>query len=119
LGEEHPSTLTTVNDLAVTLYAQGEVARARMFQEQVLEERRRLLGGEHSDTLSTMNCLAVTLYRQGDLVGARQLQEQVVEARRRLLGEEHPSTLRAMTELARMKPRNLKHWLQLLLGHKR
>jgi hypothetical protein len=61
-----------------------------------------------------MNLLALTLYRQGDLVGAWKLQEQVLEARRRLLGKKHPSTLRAMSELARMKPRTLKHWLQFL-----
>jgi hypothetical protein len=108
-----------VNDLAATLYAQGNLARARKLQEQVLEERRSLLGEEHPDTLSTMNCLALTLYRQGDLMGGRKLQEQVLEARRRLLGEKHPSTLRAMGELARMKPRTLKHWLQRLLVQKR
>ena len=36
LGEEHPDTLTAMNNLAQTLYVQGDLARARTLQEQVL-----------------------------------------------------------------------------------
>jgi hypothetical protein len=40
----------------------------------------------------------------------------VLGTRRRLLGEEHPDTLAAKNSLARMKPRTLRHWLQLMFG---
>ena len=73
-------------------------------------------GEEHSHTLTAMNNLAATLKGLGDLVATRKLQEQVLETRRRLLGEEHPDTLTAKKNLARMKPRTLRHWLQLMLG---
>ena len=100
LGDEHPDTLTTMNNLAVTLSSQGDYEGARKLQEQVLEIRRKVLGEEHPYTLTTMNNLAGTLSDQGDYEGARKLQEQVLEIRRKVLGEEHPYTLTTMNNLA-------------------
>jgi tetratricopeptide (TPR) repeat protein len=100
LGKEHSDTLTSMNNLAQTLYAQGDLAVARTLQEQVLRARARLLGKEHPNTLTSMNNLAQTLYAQGDLAGARRLEEQVLEAMARLLGKEHPNTLTSMNNLA-------------------
>jgi Flp pilus assembly protein TadD len=47
LGDEHPDTLTTINNLALTLYAQGDWGTARALFAEVVEARRRLLGDEH------------------------------------------------------------------------
>ncbi len=70
LGAEHPDTLTTMNNLAETLSAQGDLAGARKIHEQVLEITRRILGAEHPDTsLSAWN-LVVTLTNAGDYAGA-------------------------------------------------
>jgi hypothetical protein len=44
MGKEHPDTLTSMNNLALTLYAQRDLAGARKLQEQVLEAKARLLG---------------------------------------------------------------------------
>jgi eukaryotic-like serine/threonine-protein kinase len=101
VGEEHPDTLTSMNNLASTLWDQGDLNGARQLQEKVLEVRRRTLGEEHPNTLTSMNNLASTLRDQGDLNGARQLQEKVLEVSRRTLGEEHPNTLTSMNNLAR------------------
>jgi Flp pilus assembly protein TadD len=100
LGEEHPGTLASMNNLAVTLRAQGDLLGARELLEQTLEVRRRVFGEEHADTLSCMADLASTLRAQGDLQGARELQEQTLQVERRTLGEEHPSTLTSMNNLA-------------------
>jgi len=100
LGEEHPDTLTSMNNLASTLKNQGDLSGARELQELVLAARRRILGEEHPDTLTSMNNLASTLMNQGDLYGARELQERVLAARRRIQGEEHPDTLTSMNNLA-------------------
>jgi len=54
LGSEHPNTLTSMNNLAETFRAQGDMEGARKIQEQVLEIRRRVLGAEHPDTLAAM-----------------------------------------------------------------
>ena len=100
LGEEHPDTLSRMNNLAGTLRAQGDLPGARALQEKVLEALRRVLGEAHPDTLTSMNSLAGTLRSQGDLPGARALEEKVLEVRRRVLGEEHLDTLSGMNNLA-------------------
>jgi tetratricopeptide (TPR) repeat protein len=100
LGDEHPGTLASMNNLAETLRAQGDLTGAREKQEEVLEITRRILGDEHPGTLASMNNLALTLSDQGDLTGAREKQEEVLEKRRRILGDEHPNTLTSMNNLA-------------------
>ena len=100
LGEDHPDTLTSKDNLAVTLYTLGDLPAARALHEQVLDARRRVLGKEHPDTLVSMSNLAETLYELRDFPGARVLHEQVLDARRRLLGEEHPDTLTSMGNFA-------------------
>jgi tetratricopeptide (TPR) repeat protein len=79
-------------NLADTLRAQGDLARARELYERVLGARRRNLGEDHAATLDTMHNLALTLRALGEHAGARKLQERVLAARRRVLGEEHPTT---------------------------
>jgi tetratricopeptide (TPR) repeat protein len=99
-GADHPDTLTSMNNLAGTLGAQGDRAGARALQEQVLEASRRVLIDEHPDTLISMNNLAATLLSQGNLAGARQLHEEALAAHRRVLGGDHPNTLTSMNNLA-------------------
>ena len=99
-GEEHPDALTSMNNLAVTLRNQGDLAGARALEDQALAVRRRVLGEEHPDTLTSMSNLAEALSSQGDLAGARKLQDQALAVRRRVLGEEHPDTLNSMNNLA-------------------
>jgi hypothetical protein len=99
LGEEHPNTLISIGNLALTLEAEGDLSGARALQEQVLKVSRRVLGEEHPDALTAMSNLALTLRAQGDH-RAREVQEQVLKVSRRVLGEEHPDTLAAMGNLA-------------------
>jgi len=101
LGSEHQDTLISMDNLAMTLLAEGDLSGAREKQEQVLEIARRVLGNEHPDTLTSMNNLAMTLRAQGgDPAGAREIQEQVLEIAQRVLGNEHPITLISMGNLA-------------------
>jgi tetratricopeptide (TPR) repeat protein len=99
LGEEHPGTLASTNNLASTLSLQGDLPGARALQEKALSISRRVLGEEHPYTLMSMHGLAGTLGAQGNLPAARVLQEQVLSIRRRVLGEAHPETLRSMHNL--------------------
>ena len=100
LGVEHPKTLIAMNDLALTLLAQGDLEGARKIYEQVLEISRRVLGAEHPEMLTSMNNLASTLHYQGDIKGARKIHEQVLEIRQRVLGAEHSNTVTSMGCLA-------------------
>ena len=66
LGEEHPNTLSSMNNLAHTLCSQGDLAGARKLEEAVLEARRRVLGEEHPDTQQAKQNLAVILAAMSD-----------------------------------------------------
>jgi hypothetical protein len=60
-GPEHPDTLTTKSNLALTLWNQGDYAGARDLFEQVLQASTRTLGPEHPGTLLARDNLAATL----------------------------------------------------------
>ncbi|CAE6476928.1 unnamed protein product [Rhizoctonia solani] len=100
LGEEHPDTLCSMNNLASTYSDLGRYDEAEQLQVQVLDTRKRILGEEHPDTLCSMNNLASTYSHMGQYDKAEQLQVQVLDAHKRILGEEHPVTLRSVNNLA-------------------
>jgi nucleoside phosphorylase/tetratricopeptide (TPR) repeat protein len=99
-GEEHPSTISAMNNLANTLGDQGQLDEAAKMFKEVLEKRKRILGEEHPDTISAMNNLANTLGDQGQIDEAAKMLKGVLEMRKHILGEEHPSTISAMNNLA-------------------
>ncbi|CUA71457.1 Nephrocystin-3 [Homo sapiens] [Rhizoctonia solani] len=100
LGGNHPDTLSSLNNLAMTYPGLGRYDDAEQLLVQVVDARRRLLGDEHSDTLSSMGNLASTYSRLARYDKAQQLQAQVVDAHKRLLGDEHSHTLTSMNNLA-------------------
>jgi tetratricopeptide (TPR) repeat protein len=100
LGDEHPQTVTPVNNLAVALSLRGEFAKARSLLEQAIDVRRKALGDRHIDLLTPLNNLGVVLWHEGDHRKARTIFERVVELRRQQLGETHPDTLVSMRNLA-------------------
>jgi hypothetical protein len=61
LGEDHPATLRSLNNLASTLRDQGDLAGARGLQERVLDVRRRVLGEDHPATLRSVKTLTAML----------------------------------------------------------
>ncbi|MFE6825946.1 tetratricopeptide repeat protein, partial [Streptomyces sp. NPDC057690] len=100
LGEEHPNTLVTRNNLAGAYESSGDLRRAITLYEQTLSDEVRLLGEEHPNTLVTRNNLAGAYESSGDLRRAITLYEQTLSDRVRLLGEEHPDTLVSRNDLA-------------------
>ena len=65
LGAEHPGTLCTAKNLALSLSRQGKYDEAEKMQREVLAVNERVLGAEHPDTLTTANNLALSLSDQG------------------------------------------------------
>jgi hypothetical protein len=58
LGEDHPDTLTSRNNLAVAYEAAGRVGEAIDLYEQVLAECERILGPDHPLTAIVRDNLA-------------------------------------------------------------
>ena len=79
-GEEHPDTLTTMDNLASSYDSLGRTKEAAEMQEKVLEARRRIQGEEHPDTLATMHNLASSYHSLGRTKEAAEMQEKVLEA---------------------------------------
>ena len=61
LGEDHPATLATANNLADSLCDLGEVQAARDLAQDALDRCRRVLGEDHPDTLDSASHLAAIL----------------------------------------------------------
>ena len=101
LGPEHPDTATSLNNLALLLQAQGDLAGARPLYERALAIREKALGPEHPHTATSLNNLALLLKAQeGDFAGARPLYERALAIREKALGPEHPHTATSLNNLA-------------------
>jgi tetratricopeptide (TPR) repeat protein len=100
LGPEHPDTAMSLNNLALLLRDQGDLAGARPLFERALAILEKTLGPEHRDTATSLNNLALVLRTQGDLGRARPLYERALAIRENVLGPEHPDTAMSLNNLA-------------------
>jgi tetratricopeptide (TPR) repeat protein len=100
LGNEHPDTLISMNNLASTFRNQGRWKEAEELEVQAMQTRKRVLGNEHPDTLISITNLALTNWKQGRWKEAEELEVQAMQTRKRVLGNEHPDTLISITNLA-------------------
>ncbi|MGA3190483.1 MAG: tetratricopeptide repeat protein [Bryobacteraceae bacterium] len=100
LGDEHPDTLQSMNNLSVLYLDQGDAARAEPLLARLLEVRRRVLGEENPDTLVGMNNLAAAYRLEGKYAQAEPLLVKTLAIKRRVLGEVHHSTAAAWNGLA-------------------
>ena len=78
LGEGHPLTATSLNNLAMLLDSQGDYAAAKPLYEQALAINKAVLGERHPATATSLNNLAGLLDAQGDYAAAKPLYEQAV-----------------------------------------
>ncbi len=93
LGQEHPDTLSSINNTGMLLRAQGKLAEAEPYLKEALDKRRRVLGEEHPETLTSINNMGYLLDDQGRLAEAEPYYREALEKHRRVLGEDHPDTL--------------------------
>jgi serine/threonine protein kinase len=94
LGEEHPDTLTAMNNLAHLYWVQerGKLSETEVLLKKVLEIRYRTQGKTHLDTLNAMDNLAMLYDSQGQLSYPPVLFPQGLEIRLGDRGKEHPQT---------------------------
>ncbi|MFI6409318.1 tetratricopeptide repeat protein [Streptomyces sp. NPDC050548] len=100
LGDDHPSTLTSRNNLASAYRAAGDLAQAIPLLQQTHTDMTRVLGDDHPDTLTSRNNLAYAYRAAGDLAQAIPLHEQTLADMTRVLGDDHPDTLTSRSNLA-------------------
>jgi tetratricopeptide (TPR) repeat protein len=100
LGESHPDTLESRNNLGYAYEAAGRVGESVPLFERTLTDAERVLGESHPDTLQSRNNLAYAYQAVGRLEEAILLFERTLADRDRVLGESHPDTIESRNNLA-------------------
>ena len=99
LGDDHPDTLLSVNNMGFLLQSQGRLDEAEPHYRESLDGFRRVLGDEHPDTLSSVNNMGSLLQSQGRLDEAEPYYREALDDQRRVLGDEYPGTLTSVNNL--------------------
>lgn len=102
LGPEHPSTLTSVNNLGALLQRMKRFPEAERLLQQALAGRRRVLGPDHHHTLLSMFNVGYILANQQRTEEAEAMFLECERRRERTLGEEHPHTIATVRALAQL-----------------
>ncbi|AFY83023.1 tetratricopeptide repeat protein [Oscillatoria acuminata] len=100
LGEQHPDTAGSLNNLAALYKSQGRYAEAESLYLQALNIRRKVLGDEHPDTALSLHNLATLYYSQGRYAEVEPLLLQALDIYRKVLRNEHPHTASSLNSLA-------------------
>ena len=97
LGNRHPDTLISINNLGQLLQAKGDLTAAELLYHEALEVKRETLGNRHPSTLSSINNLGALLQAKGELAAAEPLLYEALEVHR---GSRNPTTLIVTNNLA-------------------
>ncbi len=100
LGERHPKTATSYNNLAVVYDSQEKYKEAEELYNKALLIREKVLWAEHPDTANSYNNLAGLYDKQGKCREAEELYNKALLIRKRVLGKEHPETATSYNNLA-------------------
>jgi serine/threonine protein kinase len=104
-GDDHPDTLSVMNDLGELYLYQGKFAAAQSLHMKALEGRRRVLGENDPATMKSRENVATSYEKQGQYAQAAEVETKTLEVSRRVLGESHSDTINAMFDLALLKVR--------------
>ncbi|WP_396888901.1 tetratricopeptide repeat protein [Microcystis aeruginosa] len=100
LGDNHPLTAQSLNNLALLYYSQGRYSEAEPLFKEALAIRKQQLGDNHPDTATSLNNLA-GLYRvQGRYSEAEPLYKEALAIWKQQLGDNHPDTASSLNNLA-------------------
>ncbi|KAI5791005.1 hypothetical protein FPQ18DRAFT_410111 [Pyronema domesticum] len=100
LGEEHPDTVSSMNNLAINFHAQGRYREAEDLQMKVMETRKRIIGEEHPTTLISIQNLAFTLQDQGRINEAGDLLIRTLEICRKVHAGNHSDIVHYTVNIA-------------------
>ncbi|MEM9645787.1 MAG: tetratricopeptide repeat protein [Planctomycetota bacterium] len=102
LGNDHPDTLKTLNNLGLCFMRQGNSEKAEPLFRRTLKLRRVKLGESHEQTLATMNNLAQLLFATARPDESGELMLAAYEIQRHEFGMENKQTLIMASNLASM-----------------
>jgi len=92
LGRDHPTTATSLNNLAVLYFSMGRYEDAMPLYERSLGIRERELGSNHASTAASLNNLAGLYRSMGRYGEAEGFYIKSLVTCTEVLGETHPST---------------------------
>jgi serine/threonine protein kinase/Tfp pilus assembly protein PilF len=99
LGDDHPETLISINDLGLTLQDRGAWEESEALTVEGLEGCRRVLGNDHIETRTAASNYGQLLADTGRFAEAEVFSREAFESFRRFDGVEDPQTLTAQTNL--------------------
>lgn len=103
LGEDHPDTVVSVNNLASLYKNTGRMSEAEALFLDAVEINNKVLGADHIQTLISLNNLASTYHENGRLSDAEPIYSKVRDVSESLLSLEHADTLRSINNLALLR----------------
>lgn len=102
LGPEDPETATCLNNVGVTLMAQGKLDKARPYFERALLIMEKRAGPEDPRIAGSLNSLGALLSRLGQYEEARRYYERALAIREKGMGAEHPDTANSLNNLGNL-----------------
>ena len=97
LGEEHPDTAASLNNLGGLYRSMGDYAKAEPLYSRALEIRKKVFGEKHPQTAQSINNLAALYDATGDYAKAEPLFRQALEIDEKFWGKSIRTRPRAST----------------------
>lgn len=99
LGEQHPDTVRSLNNLAVLYQNLGRYKEVYPLFKEVLAIRQVVLGEQHPDTATSLYNLGELYRDQGRYEEAEPLLKEALAVWQTVLGEQHPNVARGFNNL--------------------
>jgi tetratricopeptide (TPR) repeat protein len=92
-GADHPTTASSLNNLAALYYDQGKYEQAEPLYKRALAIDEKAYEPDHPDVATDLNNLANLYYNQGRYEQAEPLYQRALAICERALGPDHPKTV--------------------------
>jgi len=102
-GDDHPETLSAMENLAVNLMKQREIEEAETLLRTALSRREARMSPFHPETMRAKGRLGEVLLKANRLEEAEQLLTETMHDQERLLGRNHRHTMITANDLALVK----------------